>query len=49
VGGGAFFGYKAFRRFQEERSGFRHDYTRADFLEEQDEGEYTAAVDLDEL
>ena len=49
VGGGAFFGYKAFRRFQEERSGFRHDYTRADFLDEQDEGEYTAAVDLDEL
>ena len=38
----------AFRRFREERGGFRHEYTRADFLEE-DEGEYTAAVDLDEL
>ena len=42
------FGLRAFRRFREERGGFRHEYTRADFLEE-DEGEYTAAVDLDEL
>jgi len=48
LGVGAFFGLRAFRRFREERGGFRHEYTRADFLEE-DEGEYTAAVDLDEL